>query len=92
MSVGERRRAHGIDAPATEDHRVVQPDRRGRGTARQVARRLGRSASTVSREIARDGGRVRCRAAAVDAAARERSRRREGAKLARRPVLRVRAG
>ncbi|MFD9411302.1 IS30 family transposase [Streptomyces sp. NPDC059989] len=58
-------------------------------TARQVARRLGRSASTISREIARNGGRDHYRAAAADTAALERSRRPKQAKLARRPALRV---
>lgn len=37
--------------------------------ARQLARRLGRSPSTVSREIARNGGRNLYRAASADAAA-----------------------
>lgn len=44
-------------------------------SARQLARRLGRSPSTVSREIARNGGRDRYRAASADAAAYERGRR-----------------
>ncbi|MFF4567588.1 helix-turn-helix domain-containing protein [Streptomyces sp. NPDC001435] len=38
-------------------------------SARQLARRLGRSPSTISREIARNGGRARYRAASADAAA-----------------------
>ncbi|MEU5719115.1 helix-turn-helix domain-containing protein [Streptomyces sp. NPDC020403] len=38
-------------------------------SARQLAKRLGRSPSTVSREIARNGGRDRYRAATADAAA-----------------------
>ncbi|MFH8409156.1 helix-turn-helix domain-containing protein [Streptomyces sp. NPDC018019] len=38
-------------------------------SARQLAKRLGRSPSTVSREIARNGGRDRYRAASADAAA-----------------------
>ncbi|MEV6749036.1 helix-turn-helix domain-containing protein [Streptomyces sp. NPDC051080] len=38
-------------------------------SARQLAKRLGRSPSTVSREIARNGGRERYRAASADAAA-----------------------
>ncbi|MFJ4428825.1 helix-turn-helix domain-containing protein [Streptomyces bobili] len=39
------------------------------GSARQLAKRLGRSRSTISREIARHGGRDRYRAASADAAA-----------------------
>lgn len=58
-------------------------------SARQMARRLGRSASTVSREIARNGGRDRYRAASADAAAYERGRRPKPAKLAERPALRA---
>ncbi|MFE7333018.1 helix-turn-helix domain-containing protein [Streptomyces sp. NPDC057565] len=59
-------------------------------SARQLARRLGRSPSTVSREIARNGGRDRYRAASADAAAYTRGRRPKQAKLAQRPALRPR--
>ncbi|MFB6634859.1 helix-turn-helix domain-containing protein [Streptomyces sp. NPDC056362] len=38
-------------------------------SARQVAKRLERSPSTISREIARNGGRDRYRAVSADAAA-----------------------
>ncbi|MBO1283861.1 IS30 family transposase [Streptomyces sampsonii] len=58
-------------------------------SARQLAKRLGRSPSTVSREIARNGGRDRYRAAPADAAAYARGRRPKQAKLAQRPVLRT---
>ncbi|MGW1109309.1 transposase [Streptomyces sp. NPDC002540] len=58
-------------------------------SARQPAERLGRSPSTVSREIARNGGRDRYRAASADAAAYERGRRPKRAKLAQRPALRA---
>lgn len=58
-------------------------------SARQLAKRLGRSPSTISREIARNGGRERYRAASADAAADERGRRPKQAKLAQRPVLRA---
>ncbi|MEU9321921.1 helix-turn-helix domain-containing protein [Streptomyces sp. NPDC048295] len=43
-------------------------------SARQLAKRLGRSPSTVSREIARNGGRDRYRAASADVAAYESGR------------------
>ncbi|MER8162362.1 helix-turn-helix domain-containing protein [Streptomyces sp. NPDC094472] len=58
-------------------------------SARQLARRLGRSPSTVSREITRNGGRDRYRAASADAAASARGRRPKQAKLAQRPALRA---
>ncbi|MFJ5223118.1 IS30 family transposase [Streptomyces sp. NPDC088400] len=49
---------------------------------------MGRSPSTVSREIARNGGRDRYRAATADAAAYGRGRRPKQAKLAQLPALR----
>jgi IS30 family transposase len=49
---------------------------------RVIARRLGRHPSTVSQEVARNGGRKRYRAHRADAAARERARRPKTAKLA----------
>ncbi|MFE9362471.1 transposase [Streptomyces sp. NPDC006978] len=58
-------------------------------SARQLAKRLGRSPSTVSREIARNGGRDRYRAATADAAVHGRGRRPKQAKLAQRPALRA---
>ncbi|MFE3946734.1 transposase [Streptomyces sp. NPDC059118] len=57
--------------------------------ARQPAKRLGRSPSTISREIACNGRRDRYRAASADAAAYERGRRPKQAKLAQRPALRA---
>ncbi|WP_237285863.1 helix-turn-helix domain-containing protein [Streptomyces niveus] len=62
-----------------------------RGTAagesgRQLARRLGRSPSAVSHEIARNGGRVRYRAASTDTAAYARGHRPKQARL--RPTTR----
>jgi IS30 family transposase len=49
---------------------------------RAIARGLGRPVSTVSREVARNGGRARYRAFRAEAAARERARRPKTAKLA----------
>jgi transposase, IS30 family len=60
---------------------------RGEGV-REIARRLGRAGSTVSREIARDGGRRRYRAYRAEVAARERARRPKTAKLAGNAELR----
>ena len=53
---------------------------------RQIAVRLGRAPSTVSRELTRNGGRTRYRAQAADAAAFRRAQRPKAAKL----VLRAR--
>jgi IS30 family transposase len=57
---------------------------------RRIGLRIGRSASTVSREVARNGGRVRYRAVAADRRAGEQARRPKAAKLARLPRLRER--
>ena len=56
-------------------------------SARRVAVRLGRPPSTVTREIARHGGRRRYRAAEADKRAWERARRPQACKLARGPAL-----
>ncbi len=56
-------------------------------SARRVAARLGRSPSTVTREIARHGGRRRYRAAEADKRAWESVRRPQACKLARNPAL-----
>src|SRR5829696_1942353 len=55
---------------------------------RQIAVRLGRAPSTVSRELARNGGRHRYRAQAADAAAYQQALRPKPAKLMLRPRLR----
>jgi IS30 family transposase len=57
-------------------------------SARSIARLLGRSASTVSRELSRNGGYDRYRAALADENAWDRSRRPKPCKLARSPELR----
>jgi IS30 family transposase len=56
---------------------------------RQIAARLGRASSTVSRELARNGGRHRDRAQAADAAAFRRAQRPKPAKLILEPRLRA---
>jgi IS30 family transposase len=58
-------------------------------SCRAIARRLGRSASTVSREIAGHGGRPRYRACDADRAAWQQARRPKPAKLATHPRLRA---
>ena len=57
-------------------------------SARRVAARLGRSPSTVTRELARHGGRRRYRAGEADTRAWVSARRPQVCKLARRPALR----
>ena len=57
---------------------------------RRIGLRIGRSASTVAREVARNGGRVRYRAVAADCRACEQARRPKVAKLVRLPLLRER--
>src|SRR4051812_1473720 len=56
--------------------------------ARSIARHLGRSPSTISREVQRNGGADRYRAAGSDQAALDRAQRPELCKLACRPFLR----
>jgi IS30 family transposase len=58
-------------------------------SCRQIAARLGRAPSTVSRELARNGGRHRYRAQAADAAAFRRAQRPKPAKLVLEPRLRA---
>ncbi|MFQ5938163.1 MAG: IS30 family transposase [Acidiferrobacterales bacterium] len=57
-------------------------------SARAIARQLGRAPSTVSREIKRNGGRARYRAAGADKRAWTRARRPKRCKLARHGWLR----
>lgn len=59
-------------------------------SARVIAVRLTRALATISREIARNGGRAAYRAQTADAAAFERARRPKVSLLAARPVLRAR--
>jgi IS30 family transposase len=58
-------------------------------SCRVIAQRLGRAPSTVSREVARNGGRRRYRAQAADAAADRRARRPKPPKLVLQPRLRA---
>lgn len=58
-------------------------------STRQIARRLGRACSTVSREVASNGGRHRYRAAVAERAAWDRARRPKPARLAIDPTLRA---
>jgi DNA-binding CsgD family transcriptional regulator len=58
-------------------------------SCRQLAARLGRAPSTVSRALTRNGGRHHYRAQAADAAAFGRAQRPKAAKLAAQPRLRA---
>jgi IS30 family transposase len=58
-------------------------------TAASIARRLGRSVSTVTRELERNGGRALYRAGRAEVRALERARRPKRAKLASCPRLRA---
>ena len=74
--------------------RLAEREEISRGLAagdscRVIAQRLGRAPSTVSREVARNGGRRRYRAQTADAAADRRARRPKPAKLVRQPRLRA---
>jgi IS30 family transposase len=73
---------------------VAEREEISRGVAtgdsgRAIAKRLGRAPSTVSRELARNGGRSRYRAQRADAAADRRAARPKPAKLAVEPRLRA---
>ena len=73
---------------------LVEREEISRGIAageslRVLARRLGRAPSTLSREVARNGGRGRYRAHRADRAAWQRARRPQGCKLASNQALRA---
>src|SRR5688500_11320089 len=74
-----RRAARHLSAAEREE--ISRGVARGEGV-RALARRLGRPASTVSREVRRHGGRARYRAGAADAAARDNARRPKRCRLA----------
>jgi Helix-turn-helix domain len=85
----------GATAPITSPAAVSQHGLNAKGSValvaagvscRQLAARLGRAPSTVSRELARSGGRHRYRAQAADAAALQRAQRPKAAKLASQPA------
>jgi len=61
-------------------------------SARSLARKLGRSPSTVAREIRRNGGYDRYRASQAEETAWERARRPKRCKLADNPQLREAVG
>ncbi len=74
-----RRAAHQLSAAEREE---ISRGLAAKESTRSIARRLGRSASTVSREVARNGGRAGYRAGAAEARAWQRGRRPKTCKLA----------
>ena len=92
-SVGSHPREDGVDAAGRPGQLVFDVEEISRGiaaglSARSIARRINRPSSTVSREIARNGGRDAYRGLVADAAAFERARRPKSSKLAANPELR----
>lgn len=79
-----RRAARSLQASEREE---ISRGLAARLSVREIARRLGRAASTVSREIGRNGDVHAYRAADADARAWERARRPQPCLLARRPRL-----
>jgi len=73
-----------------QDREEIRAGLQGGDCFARIARSIGRSASTVSREVNRNGGRARYRAVAADGAAYRRALRPKPAKLAARPALRAR--
>lgn len=71
----------------TEREEISRQLARGQ-SLRAISRMLGRAPSTLSREVARNGGRGAYRAAVADAGAWRRSRRPQSCRLSTRPALR----
>lgn len=82
--VGRRRRAEHLKI---EEREEISRGLAAGASMRSIARQLGRPASTVCREIARNGGVGRYRAHAADRAAVRRARRPKRCKLAVNPLL-----
>ncbi len=81
----DRRRAAG--ALSLGEREEISRGLSTRCSLRRIARSLGRSASTISREVRRNGGAERYRAARSDQAAWDRALRPKPCKLACRPAL-----
>jgi transposase, IS30 family len=73
-----------------EDREEIRAGLQGGASFAQIARSIGRCASTVCREVNSNGGRQRYRAVAADGAAYRRALRPKPAKLATNAVLRAR--
>jgi IS30 family transposase len=84
-----RERSRAARCLALQEREEISRGLRGGESLRRIAARLGRSASTVSREVAANGGRGRYRAVRADRQATVRARRPKQAKLAASPQLRA---
>ncbi|WP_432499169.1 IS30 family transposase [Kineococcus auxinigenes] len=82
-----RRAGHQLSAAEREE---ISRGIAARESTRAIAQRLGRAASTISREIARNGGRAGYRAGTAEARAWQRGRRPKQCKLAQNASLRTR--
>jgi IS30 family transposase len=74
---------------SVEDREEISRGLAAGESCRRIASRLGRSSSTVSREVARNGGRRAYRAAVAERATWDRARRPKPARLVTEPVLRA---
>ena len=85
VAPAERRRSR--FALTVEEREEISRGVAAGDSARRIAARLGRSPSTITRELDRHGGRRRYRAAEADRRAWDRARRPQRCKLARQPLL-----
>lgn len=83
-----KRRRRAARALQTKEREELSRGLAAGRSIRAIARELGRSASTISREVARNGGRQAYRATVADDQAWKRARRPQCCLLARRPRLR----
>jgi transposase, IS30 family len=88
--IGSRRRPRSALRLSLEEREEIRAGLGAGETFAAIARRIGRSASTVSREVAANGGRRRYRAVAADGAAYRRAARPKSCKLAENASLRGR--
>ncbi|MBX3174904.1 MAG: IS30 family transposase [Gemmatimonadaceae bacterium] len=86
--ISPRLRARSERVLSFEEREVVSRALAAGESFRAIGRRLGRAASTISREVARHGGRTRYRAIRADGRAWEFARRPKACRLASRPRLR----
>jgi transposase, IS30 family len=84
-----RQRSRAVMSLSLEEREEVSRGLGGGESLRRIAARLQRSPSTVSREVAANGGRRRYRAVRAERQAALRARRPKPAKLAVRPALRT---
>ncbi len=83
-----RLRARSLRALSLEERELISRALAAGHSYRAIGRTLGRAASTISREVARHGGRTTYRAVRADGVAWESARRPKACRLASRPRLR----